>query len=359
MKSKRTILNKTSWAEKIHRVRGPIKTRFNKIRLDKNEKPDNHLFGVLKKVTKNIKHEHLTAYPETEKIYDLISKKLNLKRESVVLTPGSDAGIKTCLDLCAEKNDTIITTDPTFAMVDIYSKIKRVKQIKIKYDENLRLDYKKIFKMVKIKKISLLIIANPNSPTGTIIPKNILLNIIKTCAKKNTIVLIDEAYFGFFKETLIKNIDKYKNLIISRTFSKAYGLAGCRVGFLAANSKLARRLYNLRPMYEINSVGVLAVQEILKRTKLVKKYVSDQLNAKQYLIKQLKQKKINYLDGYANFIYVDFKDKKKFAEKYFEKQNILIKGSLGIKKYQNYLRISLGPKHMMSKVLKIILKINR
>ena len=97
----------------------------------------------------------------------------------------------------------------------------------------------------------------------------------------------------------------------------------------------------------------------MKRTKLVKKYVSDQLNAKQYLIKQLKQKKINYLDGYANFIYVDFKNKKKFAEKYFEKQNILIKGSLGIKKYQNYLRISLGPKHMMSKVLKIILKINR
>ena len=95
-------------------------------------------------------------------------------------------------------------------MVDIYSKIKRVKQIKIKYDENLRLDYKKIFKMVKIKKISLLIIANPNSPTGTIIPKNILLNIIKTCAKRNTIVLIDEAYFGFYKETLIKNIDKYK-----------------------------------------------------------------------------------------------------------------------------------------------------
>mgnify|MGYP003389252211 FL=1 len=72
MKSKKTILNKTLWANKIHRVRGPIETRFNKIRLDKNEKPDNHLSELFKKIRKNIRHEHLTAYPETEILYKTI-----------------------------------------------------------------------------------------------------------------------------------------------------------------------------------------------------------------------------------------------------------------------------------------------
>ena len=112
-------------------------------------------------------------------------------------------------------------------------------------------------------------------------------------------------------------------------------------------------------MYEINSIGVLAAQEILKNLKVVKKYVNEQIQAKNYFLSKLKKRKIKYLDSYANFIYVDFKNKKKFAEKYFLSKNILIKGSLGIKRYENFLRISLGPKLMMNKVLKIILKINK
>ena len=88
-----------------------------------------------------------------------------------------------------------------------------------------------------------------------------------------------------------------------------------------------------------------------------KDYVNEQIKAKNYFLRELKKKKIEYLDSYANFIYVDFKNKKKFAEKYFLNENILIKGSLGIKRYENFLRISLGPKSIMNKVLKIILKI--
>ena len=98
--------------------------------------------------------------------------------------------------------------------------------------------------------------------------------------KKNIVVLVDEAYYGFYKGTLITKINRFKNLIISRTFSKAFGLAGCRVGFLATNNNLAQKLYNLRPMYEINSIGVLATQEILKNLKVVKKYVNEQIQAK-------------------------------------------------------------------------------
>ena len=79
---------------KIQRVRALLESRFNKIRLDKNEKPDNHLSKLIKDIKKNIKHEHLTAYPETEKLYNTISKKFKVKKESIVLTPGSDAAIK-------------------------------------------------------------------------------------------------------------------------------------------------------------------------------------------------------------------------------------------------------------------------
>lgn len=354
MKSKENILRKTLWADKIHRIRGPVETRFNKIRLDKNEKPDNHLSELLKKIKKNIRHEHLTAYPETEKLYKTISKKFKIKKESIVLTPGSDAAIKSCLDLFTEKNEKIMTIEPTFAMVDIYSKIKRVKQIKIRYDKKLELNYKKIFKTIKSKKISLIILANPNSPTGTIIPKKILFDILQSCQKKNIVILIDEAYFGFYKFSTVPLIKKYSNLIVCRTFSKAYGLAGCRVGFLAANKNLAKRLYNLRPMYEVNSVGAMIVNEILKKNSYVIKNLKDQLEGKKYLFNELKKLKLRYLDGYANFIHINLGNKKNKAERIFLKHNILIRGGLNVPGYKNFLRVSLGPKKMMKSVIKIL-----
>ena len=354
MKSKKNILSKTLWADKIHRVRGPVETRFNKVRLDKNEKPDYHLSELLKKIKKNIRHEHLTAYPETENLYKTISKKFKIRKESIVLTPGSDAAIKSCLDLLTGKDDKIITIDPTFAMVDIYSKIKRVKQIKIKYDKKLELDYKNLFKTIRNKTISLIILANPNSPTGTIIPKKILSKILKSSKKKNIAVLIDEAYFGFYKFSMVPLIKKYSNLIVCRTFSKAYGLAGCRVGFLAANKNLAKRLYNLRPMYEINSIGAMIVNEILKKNSYVTKNLKDQLDGKKYLFNELKKLKLQYLDGYANFIHVNLGNKKNIAERTFLKHNILIRGGLNVPGYKNFLRISLGPKNMMKNVVQIL-----
>jgi histidinol-phosphate aminotransferase len=357
MKSKNNLFKNIQWADKIYRVRGPVVSRLDKVRLDKNEKPDLHMSYLMKKIKKNLKDEHLTAYPETENLYNLISKKLRISKNSIVLTPGSDAAIKMCLDLMTEKNDKIITLNPTFAMVDIYAKIKRLKQIKVSYDDNLNLDLKKLFASIQNSKSKLLIIANPNSPTGTVISNKIMLKILNLCRRKNIFVLIDEAYYGFYKITALSYLRKFENLIICRTFSKAYGLAGCRVGFLISNPKISKKLYNLRPMYEVNSLGVMIANEILKDNKYFNKNLNDQLSGKKYFLNELRKLKINYLDGYANFVYVDFQKKKRIAEKIFFKNKILIKGNLKSKKYQNFLRVSLGPKHIMKKVLKIIIKL--
>ena len=357
MISKKFFYRKFDWAGKIYRVRGPLKTRFDKIRLDKNEKPDNHLNSFFKKFKKNIKNDHLSAYPETEILYETISKKLKIDKRSIVLTPGSDAAIKTCFDLCTKEKEKVLTINPTFAMVDIYSKIKRVNQIKVNYDRNLNLNINKILKIVKKNKIALLIIANPNSPTGTIIDEKKLVDIITACHERKTIVLIDEAYYGFSKITKVKLIKKFPNLILSRTFSKAYGLAGCRVGFLVSNRDLATKLYNLRPMYEVNSIGILLANEIMKQPGIVQKYIKEQQDGKHYLISNLKKYKIPYLDSHANFIHINLFGKKKIAEKIFKNNNFLIRGGLNISGLENYLRISLAPTKTMKNVFKIIKKV--
>ena len=112
-------------------------------------------------------------------------------------------------------------------MVDIYCKIFKTKQIKIGYDKNLKLRIDDIYKSIN-KKTCLVILANPNSPTGTLIKKNDLIKIIKKAQKFNAKVLLDEAYYEFSNYNFLSKIKIYKNLIIIRTFFKDFGFAGLR-----------------------------------------------------------------------------------------------------------------------------------
>ena len=125
------------------------------------------------------------------------------------------------------------------------------------------------------RNISLIIIANPNSPTGTLISQLNMERIIKKANAHAVPVLIDEAYYGFSDTTVLPLLKKYNNLIISRTFSKAYGLAGLRVGYIVSNIRIAKLLFNLKPMYEVNSIGVLACTVMLKNSKIHRHYISE------------------------------------------------------------------------------------
>ena len=353
---KKKYNKRLSWVDSIYRVRGPFETRLNKLRLDKNEIVSGFKKSFFKTVLKKIKNEHLTAYPETESLYDLLAKKLKISRESLVLTAGADAALRNCFNLCVQPGDRVITISPTFAMVDIYVKFFRAQQIKIKYNQNLELNLTKLINSIS-SRTSLVVFANPNSPTGTILNHSQILKILKKAYSKNVTVLIDEAYFGFSKYTALPLIKKFPNLIIARTFSKSCGLAGCRAGYLIAQTKLAKRLYKLRPMYEINSIAILIVTELLKREKIVQKYLKETELGKFFLIKHLKKLSFNYLETNANFLHIDFGTKRNFAKKIFTKRNILVKGGPGVKGYEKYFRITLGPKKEMRPVVSIINKV--
>tara|TARA_B100000700_G_scaffold273221_1_gene317376 strand:+ start:3157 stop:4227 length:1071 start_codon:yes stop_codon:yes gene_type:complete len=352
----KSLLKKYSWIDNIFRVRGPLNTRFNKLRLDKNERVSNLEKNFFNLIKKKLKHEHFTTYPETENLYNLLAKKLKISKNSLVLTAGADGALRLCFDLFVKPKDKVITLSPTFAMVDIYVKLFKSRQIKIKYNKNLELNYDKLLRSIK-SNVSLLIFANPNSPTGTILNNQQILKILKKAKQKGVIVVIDEAYEGFSEYTALPLIKKFSNLIITRTFSKSFGLAGCRAGYLVSQPYLATKLFKFKPMYEINSIAALTVFELLKNDKLIKKYLKDTKQGKQYLIKKLKLLNYNFLKSYANFIHINFKNKKKIAEKLFEKENILVKGGPGVAGFEKYLRITLGPIKQMNKVVKILNKI--
>ena len=229
------------YIKKIKRKKNNLINRDLFLRLDKNEMTSSLSNFFLNKIRKKINTHTLTTYPEINKIYKLIAKKNKINEKSIIITAGSDIAIKNCFELFVKKGSNIITTQPTYGMVDVYSKLFQARQIKISFDKNLELKTNHLISKIN-RKISLIIIANPNSPTGKVIKKNEIIKILNIAKKNNVYVLIDECYFDYSGETCLKLINKYNNLIISRSFSKS-GLAGCRIGYLVSSPKVSALLY--------------------------------------------------------------------------------------------------------------------
>lgn len=329
-------------------------SRKNYIRLDKNERISNFKEKILNKI--KLSSFDLTAYPETGKIYFLLAKYLRVSTKQLILIPGSDFGLRICFDyFCNDKKKKVLNLAPTFGMVEVYSKLNEVKQIKISYNNKFELKFDQLMKKIS-KKISLIIIANPNSPTGTILSEIAMNKILIKAKKYNVPVLIDEAYYGFYKYSYIKFINKFKNLLILRTFSKAFGLAGLRAGYLISNEKIIDQLQKYRPMYEINSIACKYIEFFLKNMNISKNYIRRTEVGKIYFEQQLKKMSINHLKTYANFIHIKLGTKKKIIEKILVKNKILVRKGPGVKGYEDYLRITLGPKKEMSRVIKILKK---
>ena len=343
----------------IKRKRNPLYSRLKKIRLEKNERVSEYNSNFLKKIKLNLKSEHISAYPEVEELYKVIAKKLSVTADMIVLTAGSDIAIKNCFELLISPGDEVITLNPTYGMVDIYSRLYQAKQIKINYDKNLILDKTKLFKSIN-KKTNLVILANPNSPTGTIIDEKTILKVIKLCKKYNSYVLIDECYFGYYSKSMIKYTKSYSNLIISRSFSKI-GLAGCRIGYLIASKKTSKMLYKFRPFYELTSFSCLVLKQILKDQRIFKDYINQTLNGKIYLMKNLKKLNFDFFSNNKNFILIKLKSKiiKNKLIKIFARENILVLGESKLPEGNRILRITLGPKKYMNVVVNQLRKMSK
>ena len=297
--------------------------------LDKNENSDELLAKVNISNLKSITINDIFAYPDLGKLYILLSRNLKINYKNILLTNGADGAIKLVFDtLNYKKKFTILRFEPSFAMYKIYSKLYSTKDIVINYkningEPNLNLNL--VIQKIKKFKPDLILLANPNSPTGTLINSKQLENIIKIARDNNGFLLLDEAYFPYSKLTFINKVNKYKNLIIVRSL-KAFGLSGMRVGYLVSNVDLIEKISSYRPLYEINSLGAFLFSKLLKNYSAVKKSVKKLISDRNYFIFEIKKRNIKFIKGYGNFIHIKInknRDKilKNISKKFYIRTN--------------------------------------
>ncbi len=346
-------INRPSWT--LQKAR-----KLNKLWLDKNENTHPKLVKLYQNILRNIKPIHISTYPELGSLYKKISSHENLSSKNIIFSHGSDGCIKNIFEGFIKKNQKVLTLSPTFVMYDIYPKIFNLNHLKFDYNfskNGPKIDLKNLIKKVKKEKPKFLCIANPNSPTGTIIEEVNIHKLIKVCKSVKCFLLIDEAYYGFYNNTSKKFIKRYDNVFIIRSLSKAWGLAGLRLGYIISNKKNIEVINKIRPMYEINTFGAEFLKLLLDKKYFVKLklIIKEMINAKYLFYKFLKKNNIKYFLSHGNFVHFKIKQNRKKIIHNLSKLSYF-RLSEKHKCLDNYSRITLTSENNIKKIIRILKK---
>jgi histidinol-phosphate aminotransferase len=341
--------------EAIERSPVDLTPRHEYIRLDKNEWTLDYPAGIISKIQKSITPEFLSCYPEVYQLYDALSQFHSLPAEQFLITAGSDGAIRATYDAFVSPGDEIINILPNFAMYSVYSKLYRAKEIGIYYHEkDLSLDIPSVLKKIN-KKTRFVIISNPNSPAGVLVPNEDIEKLIRATAGFGGGVLIDEAYYPISGSTALPFINEYENLIILRSFSKAFGLASARVGYAISNAKTIGMLAKYKPMYETNSLGILCATTLLENYPVVEKTVRNLIKTRTHFVRNLEELGMVVLPSQTNFVNIVVgHENVSPLLRLFETKGILIRPGYNWGILGECIRVSIGNPESMDRVVEIL-----
>ena len=268
---------------------------------------------------KSLTHEDFSYYPNTKNFKEKICNFYNVKPKNLFLSDGSDIGIKSIFETFTTCGN-IVTSEPSFPMYQVYASLYNCQYKGIHYDVDLlELSIDRILEFVD-DDTDLIILANPNSPIGDYKT----FKEIKPLLDTGKMVLIDEAYVEFSKnESFIKYIDDYPNLIVTRTFSKGFGAAGCRVGMTFAHKDTIEPISKFRQMYEITGVSLKYCEFLLNNHHLVDTYIKEVVEEKKKVVSMLKHYEV--IDSNCNWIHFNNQDNNKKTKEVFDKHKVLVK----------------------------------
>lgn len=335
----------------------PTSGRENKLRLDFNE----NTIGCSPKVIQalqQIRANKLSVYPEYAKFRKKLASFLKINENEILLTNATDEAIQLVMNTFVEKGDEVIIPTPTFAMFKFYASLAEAKIKEVLYEEDLTFPTDGIISSIS-SKTKIVILVNPNNPTGTAILEKDILQIIQKAQDNNAIVLVDEAYYEFYGKSCLELIRKYENVIITRTFSKAYGLAGLRIGYIAANSKTMEFLEKASSPYSVNSLAVIAAKATMNDGEYMDNYVKEVNENKSFVENELAQLGIKTYPSEANFLIANFGDLCDNIYEQLKQKDILVRNRTKDQLLKNCLRIGIGTKEQCGKFIKALKRILR
>jgi histidinol-phosphate aminotransferase len=287
----------------------------------------------------------LALYPRREPGEKLVADFLGVTPEQVLLTNGADEGIDLLCRAYLDPGSEIVVVTPAFAMYEVFAQTEDAKVVRVPTGPEFSFPLQGVLNAIA-PQTRIIVICNPNNPTGLPVSRSSIMQVIQ--AAPGAAVLLDEAYFEFYGQTLMDQIGKLPNLFIARTFSKAYGLAGLRLGVMAGDKEHISVLRRMVSPFNVNAFAMECLAETLADREFVNAYIAQVRAGREWLQKQLEQLNFKCWPSQTNFVLCRFGGAKKAILEALRVRGIALRDRPDC---EGCVRITIGKQHEMERLI--------
>lgn len=296
---------------------------------------------------------HLTRYPEREPIERIVAEYLGLPAEQVLLTNGVDEAIHVLFETFLEAGDELLLPVPTYTMYEVYASATDALSVAIQAADDLQFPFDRLLAAVT-PRTKIIAIANPNSPSGSVATRSQIMQLAQHAPQ--AVVLVDEAYFHFHGETVLDLVGTIPNLAVARTFSKAYGLAGLRLGLLAGPHGLIRWVRRVLSPYSVNSLALTCLPPALEDAAYLDWYVSEVLQARTDFETALDEAGVRRWPSRANFVLVEIGTRHSEFVRLMSAGGVLVRDRSNDPGCDGRVRITIGTRQQMKQAVEVLIQ---
>jgi histidinol-phosphate aminotransferase len=305
----------------------------------------------VKEVLGRISAGDLTRYPEREPVERLVAQHLGVAPEQVVLTNGVDEAIHVLFETFLDAGDELLLPVPTYTMYEVYASVTDARAVAVQADNDLQFPFDRLVAAIT-PSTKIVAVANPNSPSGSITTRAQIIEIAHRAPE--AVVLVDEAYFHFYGESVIDLIGTVSNLVVARTFSKAYGLAGLRLGVLVGPVELMRWIRRVLSPYSVNSLALACLPAALEDTAYLDWYVGEVLAARAEFEAALDLAAVRRWPSHANFVLVEIGAQHREFVRMMSAGSVLVRDRSSDPGCDGCVRITIGTRQQMREAVEVL-----
>lgn len=329
------------------------------LRLDLNENPGGLPQYFINQVLADITPQFISQYPETSQFAETLAKYLNTDTANLCLVNGSAEGIRYIIQAFTSPNGKIVGVVPSYFMFQVYSEMYGRNFVKIPYDSDLSMNVDNIIKEIT-PDTQLLILLNPNNPMGNTYSDDEFERIMEAVKTNQVTVLIDEAYHYFYPHTFMDYALKNDHVFVTRTFSKLFSMAGCRLGYVAGWREGIKMVQKMCTPHNTNAFALKFAEEVLKRPDLIELLISNFKGGRDWLMSMLDSNGYEHKGEAGNFIFIKTKtDAEIIVRRMKEEKKILIKSYPDVGNFGTCLRVTIGEKKYMRRFWDALVELDK
>lgn len=329
------------------------------LRLDLNENPGGLPQEFINRTLKDVTPQFVAQYPETLHFTEVLANFLGTDIEHLCLVNGSAEGIRYIIQAFTSDHGRIVGVVPSYFMFQVYSEMYGRNFVKVPYKKDLSMDVNSILHEMT-DETQLLILLNPNNPMGNVYTDEEFEMIVEKAKEKQITILVDEAYHYFYPKTFIKYALDNEHIFVTRTFSKLFSMAGCRLGYVAGWPEGVKMVQKLCTPHNTNAFAMKFAEEIITHPNILHKLIDKFNEGRSYLIETLDANGYRHKGEAGNFIFIKVKtDANTIVRRMKDEKKILIKSYPNVGEFGICLRVSIGAKEYMEQFCNALFEIDK